>query len=78
LFWRRERAHPAGNTALQFTQPEIAGKLTLARLEDARRSGAQLLVTDDPGTLHQLSGQAGSFGLRVQGLYELLADHLDG
>jgi Fe-S oxidoreductase len=78
LFWRRERAHPVGNTALQFTQPEIAEKLTRARLEDARRSGAQLLVTDDPGTLRELSEPAGRFGLRVQGLYELLAEHLAG
>ena len=76
LFWRRERAHPVGSTALQFTKPAIAEKLTLARLEDARRCGAALLVTDDPGTLKKLSEHAGAFDLRVAGLYELLAEHL--
>ena len=76
LFWRRERAHPVGSTALQFTTPELAEKLTLARLEDAENSGARLLVTEDPGTLKQLSEKADRFGLRVHGLYELLAEHL--
>jgi Fe-S oxidoreductase len=76
LFWRRERAHPVGSTALQFTRPDIAAKLTLARLEDARRSGAELLVTDDAGTLSKLSERAAAFDLRVAGLYELLADNL--
>jgi Fe-S oxidoreductase len=77
LFWRRERAHPVGSTALQFTHPRLAEQLTLARLEDARDSGARLLVCDDPATLHQLAGGADRFGLRLQGLYELLAEHLD-
>jgi len=77
LFWRCERAHPVGSTALQFTQPEIAEKLTLARLEDARQSGAQMLISDDPGTLKCLGEKTGQFGLRVQGLYELLAEQLD-
>jgi Fe-S oxidoreductase len=76
LFWRRERSHPVGSTALQFTRPDIAEKLTLARLEDARKSGAELLVTEDPGTLKKLSEHAGAFSLRVAGLYELLAEHL--
>ena len=77
LFWRCERAHPVGNTALQFTQPDIAEKLTLARLEDARQSGAQMLISDDPGTLQCLGENASQFGLRVIGLYELLAEQLD-
>ena len=76
LFWRRERGHPVGSTALQFTKPDIAEKLTLARLEDAQRSGAQLLISDDPGTLKQLDGLAEGFGLQVKGLYELLFDQL--
>lgn len=76
LFWRRQRAHPAGNTALQFTKPEIAEKLTRARLEDARASGAQLLITEDAGTLRAMSGLASQYGLRIQGLYELLAGRL--
>ena len=76
LFWRRERGHPVGNTGLRFTQPDIAGKLTAARLEDAKHSGAKLLVSDDPGTIQQLDGAAESFGLEVRGLYDLLFEHL--
>lgn len=74
LFWRRERAHPVGSVALQFTKPEIAEKLTRARLEDAQRSGAGLLITEDPGTLKQLNRYAEEYHLRVSGLYELLAE----
>ena len=77
LFWRIERAHPVGNTALQFTKPDIAEKLTRARLEDASQSGAGLLVTDDPATCATLGALAGEHGLRVQGLYELLAEQLE-
>jgi Fe-S oxidoreductase len=76
LFWRRERAHPVGSTALQFTRPDIAEKLTLARLVDARKSGAQRLFSDDAGTLKQLSLYADGVGLRIQGLYEWLAQQL--
>ena len=50
--------------------------MTRARLEDARQSGAQLLVCDDPGTLKQLDQFAEEFGLQVKGLYELLFEQL--
>lgn len=76
LFWRRERTHPVGSTALQFTRPDIARKLTHARLQDARQSGARLLITEEAGTLHALTGAAAEYDLRVQGLYEILAAHL--
>jgi Fe-S oxidoreductase len=76
LFWRRERAHPCGNGALQYTQPHIANHLTYARLGDARERGAQLLITEDPGNLAHLRQHAPRFGLQIQGLYELLADQI--
>lgn len=76
LLWRRERAHPVGSTALQFTRPDIAEKLTHARLQDAQQVGAQIIITDDPGTLHKLSEKENQYNLRVQGLYELLAKSL--
>lgn len=76
LFWRKDRTHPAGNVALAFTQPELADALTRARLEDAARAGAQVVVTEDPGTLYHLKPHAAAFGLEVRGLYELLAEHL--
>ncbi len=76
LFWRRERAHPVGNTALLFTQPHLADHLAWARLGDARQRGAQRLVTEDAGTVAQLRRHAGRFGLQIQGLYPLLAESL--
>jgi Fe-S oxidoreductase len=77
LFWREDRSHPVGSTALQFTHPHIAESLTRDRLEDAQDSGARLLLCEDSGTLSKLAGLADEFGLRIQGLYELLAAHLD-
>ncbi|GIV95699.1 MAG: hypothetical protein KatS3mg057_0356 [Herpetosiphonaceae bacterium] len=76
LFWRGERAHPAGDTALQFTQPELADQLTLARLQDAANHGAFMLISEDPGSLAHLNRHASRFALKIQGLYELLARHL--
>ncbi len=76
LFWRRERAHPVGSTALQFTHPELADKLTRSRLEDARSRGVRHLVCDDPATLFQLERFAPGYGLELHGLYELVNQHL--
>jgi Fe-S oxidoreductase len=76
LFWRKERAHPCGNGALQFTNPHLSNHLTYARLADAQQAGAQIAFTEDPGCLSHLSRHAGRFGLHIQGFYELLADHL--
>jgi Fe-S oxidoreductase len=77
LFWRKERAHPVGSTALQFTDPDLANHLTWARLGDAKQVGVGILVTEDAGTLSHLSAHASRFGIEVRGLYELLADRLD-
>jgi Fe-S oxidoreductase len=76
LFWRKERTHPCGNGALQFTSPHISNHLTYARLADAQATGAELIVTQDPGCLSHLNRHAGRFGLQVKDLYELLVDHL--
>jgi len=76
LFWRKERTHPSGNVALQFTEPHISNHLTYSRLGDARQSGAQLLITDDPGTLFHLRKHSERFGLDIQSLYSLLAGQL--
>ncbi len=76
LFWRRGRGHPVGSTHLQFSQPELAEKLTRTRLQDAQNSGAKTIICEAPGTLHQLSKYASEYGLQVLGLYELLAEQL--
>lgn len=77
LFWRRERAHPVGSTAVQFGQPAVAELLTRARLDDAVQAGAELLFCEDAGTLAQVSRYAAEYGLEVRGLYEWLAAHLE-
>lgn len=77
LFWRRERAHPAGSTSLRFANPQLADHLTYARLDDAVQSGAKRLISDDPATLHALAAHAPRFGVQVQGLVELLAERLE-
>jgi Fe-S oxidoreductase len=77
LFWRADRAHPCGATSgLQYTHPEIAGRLAQARVADARAAGARWLVTDDPACVAHLTA-AETDGLTVLGLYELLAERLD-
>ena len=75
LFWRRERAHPVGSTAIQFTRPDIGVRLTESRLEDAQSRGAQTVLCEDPATLHELRLRNQS-PLRIQGLYELLLERL--
>jgi Fe-S oxidoreductase len=76
LFFHGEHAHPVGSTHLQFSKPELAEKLTLARLQDAQKSSADTLLCEDPGTLYQLSQYAESFGFSVLSLYELLAENV--
>ncbi len=76
LFWRRERAHPSGNVALQYTNPHIADHLAYSRLGDALERGARVLITEDPAGRAFLEQHAPRFGLEVSGLYELLAENL--
>lgn len=74
LFWRRDRAHPAGSTYMQFTNPQLAEVLTRGRLQDAQRNGATRVLCEDPATLYQLSRFAGDYDIEVAGLYEALVN----
>jgi len=76
VFWRKDRAHPAGNTALQFTQPELSHQLTMGRLYDTLEVGARRVICDDPGTLSAIKAGAEQVRLEALGLYELLAGQL--
>jgi Fe-S oxidoreductase len=77
LFWRVDRAHPCGAVGgLDVTQPQIAARLTDARLADAAAAGATWLVTDDPACLRQLQSRS-TAGVTVAGLYELLLERLE-
>ena len=66
-----------GSTAVQFTNPELAEKLTKARLEDAAQTGVKKVYCEDPATLYHLNKYAKDYGLEVKGLYELLAAQLE-
>lgn len=76
LFWREDRAYPCGNLALAYTHPELAERLTRERLRDAEKQGAELVVTEDPGSLDYLEKYADDYDIKVLGLYELLANQL--
>ncbi len=76
LFWRKERSHPTGNGALQFTTPHISAHLTYSRLADAQQAGARVIISEDPGCLSHLKRHADRFEIQVQGLYEILAGQL--
>jgi len=73
LFWRRDRAHPVGSTAIQFTRPDIGIRLTESRLEDALSRGATAVICEDPATLYELQLRNHTT-LGVQGLYERLLE----
>lgn len=73
LFWRKDRAHPVGNTQLQFSNPTLAQQLTHARLQDAQNSGATTILCEDPSTLYHLNQFADEYNLSIIGLYEHLA-----
>jgi Fe-S oxidoreductase len=76
LFWRQDRAHPTGASALQFTNPALATALTHARLQDAAAVGAHQLFTEAAGDLYHLSHHASHVGVQVISLYEYLVEHL--
>lgn len=76
LFFREHRAHPCGAVGgLEITNRALAARLAQSRVDDARRAGAEWLVTDDPMCLQQLTAQAMG-QIAVKSLYAILADAL--
>jgi Fe-S oxidoreductase len=69
---------PSGvSGGLYFTQPELSAQLAQARLAEAQERGVHTLITDDPHALHHLQQHAEhSSAIRVNSLYELLAEQL--
>lgn len=73
MLWRDRRAAPCGAVGgLTYTQPKLAAGMARARLAEAKGTGAQVLLTDDPTCLAQLEKH--SDGLQVASLIELLAE----
>ncbi len=75
MFWREKRAGPCGAIGgLEFTQPALSAEMARQRIVDARETGAEILLTDDPHCAAQLESFAQ--GLRVQSVIELLAEQI--
>ena len=77
-FWREQRAAPCGASGgLPWTQPGLAAQMARAALADVANGGAPLIVTDAPGCLAHLRAHTRA-GVEVRGLYELLAEQMEG
>ena len=72
----RESISPAIGTSggHLFTQPALAEKLARARIQDAKETGAEIIVTDDPLDTVQLEKYAD--GMRVWNLFEVMAEQV--
>jgi len=47
--WHGRKAHTCGETGgVAFTDPELSGKAAQMRMEQAARTGAEILVSADP------------------------------
>ncbi len=78
MFWREERAAPGGVTGgLEFTNPALARQMTLNRIAEAAATGADCLVTEDPASLAAFLTHADGSRLKIEGLYELIVEHLN-
>jgi Fe-S oxidoreductase len=75
MLWREQRAAPCGATGgLEFIQPKLAAAMARKRLDGARDTGAEVVLTDDPHCVSHLVQHAD--GLPVQNLIELLAQQM--
>lgn len=73
MLWREKRAAPCGAVGgLLHTQPKLAAEMARARVAEARSTGAQVLLTDDPNCAGHLGRN--SDGMQVLNLIELLAE----
>ena len=66
--------------SFSFDHPEIAGRLAHRKLDRAGRTGAPIIVTDNPGCVLQLRGAGAARGEATEVLHlaELVARHLPG
>lgn len=75
LFWREGRAAPGGAVGgLEFTHPALAERMTRDRLAEAAATSAHMLITEDPAALAHLERFADGAGIKVAGLFEMIAE----
>ena len=69
----RSMAGPAGETGgLSFTYPEIAGAVAKKRVQEAKRTGAEIIASSDPFCEEMLCGPAKEEGVEVKDIVELV------
>lgn len=75
MLFRENLATPLGTSGgLQFTQPALAATLARTRIQEARDTGAEIILTDDPLDTRTLEQYAD--GIQVLNLYRVLAGQL--
>lgn len=75
MLMRENLATPPGTTGGHaFTQPALAARLAQTRIQEARETGADILLTDDPLDTAMLAQHAD--GIRVENLFEVLAERI--
>lgn len=74
--WHGRKAHSCGGCGgVPFTYPELAEKAAGIRMEQVRRTGAEILASADPGCEEMLSRAAR--GVAVKDVVELVAEALE-
>jgi hypothetical protein len=77
MLFRESLATPVGTSGgLAFTQPALAELLARTRIAEARATGAEILLTDDP--LDTAALEACADGIQVLNLFEVMAEAVAG
>ena len=75
MLFRESLATPIGTSGgLHLTHPALAEKLARTRIEEARGTGADIILTDDPLDTAMLERYAEE--MRVMNLYQVLAEQV--
>jgi Fe-S oxidoreductase len=75
MLYRETLATPVGNSGgLAFTQPALAETLARTRIQEAKATGAKIVLTDDPLDTATLEKYAD--GIQVLNLFEVLAEQV--
>jgi Fe-S oxidoreductase len=75
MLYRETLATPVGNSGgLAFTQPALAETLARTRIQEAKATGAEIVLTDDPLDTATLEKYAD--GIQVLNLFEVLAEQV--
>jgi Fe-S oxidoreductase len=75
MLFRENLATPIGTSGgLQYTQPALAENLARTRIAEAKATGAEIILTDDP--LDSATLEKYADGMTVMNLYAVLAEQL--